>query len=66
MQGGALGWAGVRLTLLCTTIFFPGGLVRFLKNSIFQKSNRQWVRVPGHDMGPGKKYHSKKGPDVFS
>ena len=48
--------------LLCTTSFFPGGSVRFLKNTIFQKSSRQWVRVPGHDMGPGIKYH---GPDFF-
>ena len=46
--------------------FFPGGSVRFLKNTIFQKSSRQWVRVPGHDMGPGIKYHTKKGPDFFS
>ena len=47
-------------------VFFPGGSVRFLKNTIFQKSSRQWVRVPGHDMGPGIKYHTKKGPDFFS
>ena len=47
-------------------VFFPGGSVRFFKNTIFQKSSRQWVRVPGHDMGPGIKYHTKKGPDVFS
>ena len=47
-------------------VFFPGGSVRFLKNTIFQKSSRQWVRVPGHDMGPGIKYHTKKGPVFFS
>ena len=41
------------------------GSVRFLKSTIFQKSSRQWVRVPGHDMGPGIKYHTKKGPDFF-
>ena len=52
--------------LLCTTSFFPGGSVRFLKNTIFQKSGRQWVRVPGHDMGLGREYHTKKCPDVFS
>ena len=46
-------------------VFFPGGSVRFLKSTIFEKSSRQWVRVPGHDMGPGKKYHTKKGPDFF-
>ena len=46
--------------------FFPGGSLRFLKNTIFQKSSRQWVRVPGHDMGPGIKYHTKKGQDFFS
>ena len=52
--------------LLCTTsFFFPGGSVCFKKNTIFQKSSRQWVRVPGHDMGPGIKYHTKKGPDFF-
>ena len=45
--------------------FFPGGSVRFLKNTIFQKSSRQWARVQGHDMGPGIKYHTKKGPDFF-
>ena len=56
----------VSTTLLCTTSFFPGGSVRFLKNSIFQKSSRQWVRVPGHDMGPGRKYDTKKGPIFFS
>ena len=52
-------------TLLCTTSFFSWGSVRFLKNTIFQKSSRQWVRVPGHDMGPGIKYHTKKGPYFF-
>ena len=46
--------------------FFPGGSVRFLKNTIFQKSSRQWVRVQGHDTGPGIKYHTKKGPVFFS
>ena len=46
--------------------FFPGGSVRFLKSTIFQKSSRQWVRVPGHDMGPGKEYHTQKGPECFS
>ena len=46
-------------------VFFPGGSVRFLKNTIFQKSSRQWVRVLGHDMGPGIKYHTKRGPDFF-
>ena len=30
------------------------------KKHYFQKSSRQWVRVPGHDMGPGIKYHTKK------
>ena len=53
-------------TLLCTTFFFPGGSVRLLKIRIFQKSSRQWVRAPGHDMGPGKKYHTKEGPDFFA
>ena len=52
--------------LLCTTSFFPGGSVRFLKNTIFQKSSRQWVRVQRHDTGPGIKYHTKKGPVFFS
>ena len=46
--------------------FFPGGSVRFLKNTIFQKSSRQWVRVQRHDTGPGIKYHTKKGPVFFS
>ena len=46
--------------------FFPGGSVRLLKIRIFQKSSRQWVRAPGHDMGPGKKYHTKEGPDFFA
>ena len=57
------------LTLIPSSVlpvFFPGGSVRFLKNTIFQKSSRQWVRVPGHDMGPGIKYHTKKGPEFVS
>ena len=52
-------------TLLCTTSFFPGGSKRFLKNRIFQKSSRQWVRVPGHDMGPGKNIIPKKAQMFF-
>ena len=46
--------------------FFLGVQYAFKKNTIFQKSSRQWVRVPGHAMGPGIKYHTKKGPDFFS
>ena len=46
--------------------FFLGVQYFLFKNTIFQKSSRQWVRVPGHDMGPGIKYHTKKGPDFFS
>ena len=45
--------------------FFPGGSVRFLKNSIFQKISRQWVRAPGHDMGPGTKISYQKRPRIF-
>ena len=59
-------WFSSTISSSVLPVFFPGGSVRFLKNTIFQKSSRQWVRVPGHDMGPGIKYHTKKGPDVFS
>jgi len=46
-------------------VFFPGGSVRFLKNTIFQKSSKQWVRVPGHDMVPGKKLSYQKRPRII-
>ena len=41
--------------------FFSWGFSTLFKNTIFQKSSRQWVRVPG----PGIKYHTKKGPVFF-
>ena len=45
--------------------FFSWGFSTLFKKHYFPKSSRQWVRVPGHDMGPGIKYHTKKGPDFF-
>ena len=59
-------WNNLSILLCTTSFFFPGGSVRFLENTIFQKSSRHWVRVPGHDTGPVIKYHTKKGPDVLS